>query len=275
MILVVILIFILVIYFYGKWYANAYSAKGLKRTARKNSLNTRTTKQGINLEPPPPPPPHIPFAPKVDEDLARDKNVSPHPIFADYIISYCDRNGNSTERRITIQRIDGDLIHAYCHLRHDRRMFYMSSISKCINCDSGEIITDIAEDLNMAKKNSAYGTAERMSEDLYPLMGDLLYLCKGDNRLMIDERNILIKVFQAVCDDPRLTDEIINDGINEMMVPSRTRYRALVKELSEMDPRIQSLALDASKQIFSSRKKLNPIEEEGLNELNKRLAGKK
>lgn len=72
----------------------------------------------------------------------------------------------------------------------------MSSISKCINCDSGEIITDIAEDLNMAKKNSAYGTAERMSEDLYPLMGVLLYLCKGDNRLMIDERNILIKVFR-------------------------------------------------------------------------------
>lgn len=40
-----------------------------------------------------------------------------------------------------------------------------------------------------------------------------------------------------------------------------------------MEPGIQSMTLNASSQIFSSRKKLNPIEEEALNELNARLAG--
>jgi hypothetical protein len=276
-ILVFILVLVLVIYLYGKWYTHNYSVKRLQRSARSKSIKSSNLQRKISLVPPPPPPPPrppLPHPPKADEDLTRDEGVSPHPIFADYLISYCDSNGIKTERRITIQRIDGDLVNAYCHLRHGKRSFYISRVSKWINCDSGEVISDIAEDLDAAKKNSAYGTVERMFEDLYPIMGVLLYLCKGDKRLMIEERNVLIKVFQTICNDSRLTDEMINNGINEMKTPSRTRFRGLVKELSEMKPEIRSIAFEASKQIFSSRKTLNPIEEEGLNELNKRLTGK-
>jgi hypothetical protein len=148
-------------------------------------------------------------------------------------------------------------------------------VSKWINCDSGEVISDIFEDLKKARINSVYGVVDRMFEDLYPVMGTLLYLCKGDKRLMIEERNILIKVFQELCGDPRLTDEIINKGINEMAVPSRTKYKNLVKELSAMNDIIKSIVLNASKDIFASRKKLNPIEEEALSELSKRLTEKR
>lgn len=159
-----------------------------------------------------------------------------HPYSPDYAICYCDRDGIETERRITIARINGKLISEYCQLRHERRFFYMSRVTKWTNCNTGEIVSDILEDLNTARKTSVMGAIDRMTEDLYPVMGVLLYLGKRDNRFMIHERNILINAFRTVCDDQRLTDDLINQGINDMFVPSRTKYKMLVKELVQMDP---------------------------------------
>ncbi len=92
---------------------------------------------------------------------------------------------------------------------------------------------------------------------------------------MIDERNILIRVFYQLCNDARLTDEAINDGINKMNVPSRAKYMSLVKQLSSMSGDIQSLTVESAKEIFASRKKLSPIEEAALKELYKRLGMEK
>jgi hypothetical protein len=277
----VIIIFLLAaiilgIYLYGKWYMHNASTKGLPYTPPKQYRDLGNDKRKSARfpappGPPPPPPPPLPSSYQKDLSLSRDEEVSPHPIFPDYVISYCDRNGFNTERRITIQRMDGDLIQAYCHLRHDRRSFYVSRASQWVNCSSGEVVSDIFEDLAAARKSSVYGVIDRMFEEFYPIMGVLLYLCKGDRRLMINERTILIRVFYQLCNDARLTDEAINDGINEMNVPSRTKYMSLVKQLSSMSDDIQSLTVESAKEIFASRKKLNPIEEEALKELYKRL----
>lgn len=110
-----------------------------------------------------------------------------------------------------------------------------------------------------------------MYDELYPVMGVLLYLGKGDKRLVIEERNAMIDVFKALCQDPRLTDEMINNGINEIMVPSKTKFKRLVLELVAMEENVHALVINAATRFFASRKKLNVIEKEGMDELRKRL----
>ena len=88
---------------------------------------------------------------------------------------------------------------------------------------------------------------------------------------MIDERTVIIQVCQTLLPDPRLTDKMINDRINEMKVPSPTRYKQLVTDLSGMDTQSQTLILQAAKRLFATRKILNSTEKEGLEVLNKAL----
>ena len=189
----------------------------------------------------------------------------------DYKIAYTDRNGMVTERRITIARIEGDMLYAYCHLRHARRTFHISRVTQWTNCSSGEITSDIMADFDAARKDSAFGLLDRMHGDLYPVMGVLLYLGKGDRRLMIEERNAMIDAYKTLCPDPRLTDPMINDSINDMAVPSTANYKQLVAELSTMSPDIQALATATARRFFASRKKLNAVEQAGMDELHRQL----
>ena len=163
------------------------------------------------------------------------------------------------------------MLDAYCHLRHGRRNFYISRVSQWTNCSSGEIVSDIRADFDAARKASAYGLLDRMHENLYPVMGVLLYLGKGDRRLAIEDRNAMIDTYKTLCPDPRLTDQMINDSINEMSLPSATQYKQLVGELSTMAPETQSLVLAAARRIFASREKLNTVEQAGMDELHKQL----
>jgi hypothetical protein len=200
-----------------------------------------------------------------------EDNFPPHSFLPDYQISYTDRYGAITDRRITIIRVEGDLIFAYCHLRHAKRSFYISSVNKWTNCSTGEIVKNIFEDIDSERENSVFATIDKMYDELYPAMGVLLYLGKGDKRLVIEERSAMIDVFKALCHDPRLTDEMINNGINEMMVPSKTKFKRLVLELVAMEDNVHALVIDAATRFFASRKKLNVIEQEGMDELRKRL----
>ena len=219
-------------------------------------------------------PPKPPLPPPLARSTDRDQNVSevrPHAFLPDYKITYTDGNGTETDRRITIIRIEGDVLEAYCHLRHGRRTFYFSRISQWTNYSTGEIVSDIMADFEAARKNSAHGVLDRMHGDLYPVMGVLLYLGKGNRRLAIDKRNAMIDTYKALCQDPRLSDSMINDSINAMNRPSATEYKRLVAELSTMAPETQALVLATARRFFASSKQLNAVEQEGLNELHNQL----
>ena len=265
------------LYFSLKWLARRIGAKGLSPHPPRPT--PPRIPAGQHKRRPPLPPPLAPLAgPKREEGDAPEKNttfrqgnVPTHPYLPDYQIHYTDRNGLNTDRRITIIKVYGNMLYAYCHLRHAKRSFYISSTSRWTNCSTGEIIEDILQDFQAERKKSAFGSLDRMTEDLFPVMGILLYLGKGNKRLMIDERNVIIQTYRTLCPDPRLTDRMINDGINEITPPSKTKYKQLVTELSGMDLEIQTLVAGAAMRLFASRKALNSIEKEGLKELSQKL----
>lgn len=70
----------------------------------------------------------------------------PGPCLADNLnleweISYTDRNGECTERRITVRSLYGKkypkFVFAFCHLRNEMRHFDLYSISRAIEVDTG------------------------------------------------------------------------------------------------------------------------------------------
>ncbi len=110
------------------------------------------------LRPPPPPPPvpHQLFDRLIHQprDGRRDgqETAELDSLLPDYLIEYTDAHGISTERRLTIQHIDREMITAYCHLRRAVRRFYSPRISRCVNCCTGEIIADIHADIAIERQ---------------------------------------------------------------------------------------------------------------------------
>lgn len=114
------------------------------------------------LRPPPPPPPvpHRLFDRPIHgrrdgyRDGYRDgqETAELDSVLPDYLIEYTDAHGISTERRLTIQHVDREMITAYCHLRRAVRRFYSPRISRCVNCCTGEIIADIHADIAIERQ---------------------------------------------------------------------------------------------------------------------------
>lgn len=101
----------------------------------------------------PPPVPDSSFVPVLPTEDAReaDTSIDQEPPVADLIselvaISYCDANGNESERRITIRRIwdrDGYLyVGAYCHERKGARTFRADRMMQIVDMSSGEVFDD-------------------------------------------------------------------------------------------------------------------------------------
>jgi hypothetical protein len=91
-----------------------------------------------------------------DEDRDGDRDgqetAELDSLLPDYLIDYTDAHGISTERRVTIQHVDREMITAYCYLRRAVRRFYSPRISRCVNCCTGEIIADIHADIAIERQ---------------------------------------------------------------------------------------------------------------------------
>lgn len=91
--------------------------------------------------------------PKLSE-LAR-ANSRPIRDKWEYQITYCDRDGVVTTRKIANLTTDNDvdpLIRAFCQLRDEPRSFRNSSIIECIDLETGEIINDLGRRVHRKSK---------------------------------------------------------------------------------------------------------------------------
>lgn len=73
----------------------------------------------------------------------------------EYQITYCDRDGVITKRKIANLTTDNDvdpLIRAFCQLRDEPRSFRNSNIIECIDLETGEIISDLGRRVHRKSK---------------------------------------------------------------------------------------------------------------------------
>lgn len=73
-----------------------------------------------------------------------DSNVLSIPLNVNVTISYEDREGTISERKISAVSYDGyRYLNAFCHLRNGPRTFKIDKIKSCTDTITGEIIEDV------------------------------------------------------------------------------------------------------------------------------------
>lgn len=78
-------------------------------------------------------------------DLAEgNSNVLSIPLKVNVTISYEDREGTISERKISAVSYDGyRYLNAFCHLRNGPRTFKIDKIKSCTDAITGEVIKDV------------------------------------------------------------------------------------------------------------------------------------
>ncbi len=216
---------------------------------------------------PPPPPPELDSLATFGSEYADFQDFTDQ----DYQIIYVDRNGNRTERRITINRIENGYVYAFCHLRNDERTFFWSRMEHCVNCASGEVLRIAGEGVSRDGVPADDESNEYQNSDLDAAIGVLLFLGKGDRRLMQHERDILIRVYGLLYKEGGLSPDQISGRIDCMNTPSRTRYKVLVSQVKSADLEVRRIVLDSAEGLFSKRKTLNPVEVEAMETLKSKV----
>lgn len=78
------------------------------------------------------------------EAAGGDNNVLSIPLKVDVTISYEDREGTISERKISAVSYDGyKYLNAFCHLRNGPRTFKIDKIQSCTDAITGEVVQDV------------------------------------------------------------------------------------------------------------------------------------
>lgn len=189
-------------------------------------------------------------------------------------IKYTDSDGKSTQRDISVNSIemyDGDgSIHAYCHLRKYQRTFKMDRVAECIDPETGEFINDIYKYL----KDKYSTSAEKSLSDFIEKNGDVLeilfYVGKADTQLKKEERAIICETVRRIANDDRISDDMVNDIMNEMYPYSERTFKVKIGKMVEYSTDLKQDVFDTMSAIVHTQKTIHPAEQTALDYTSKK-----
>ena len=173
-------------------------------------------------------------------------------------ITYCDRDGKTTHRDITVEKYartqDGGILAAYCHLRKSRRPFRFSRIKKAIDRKTGAPIHDLGAWLDRQYETSPKGLRDKFVSAHEAALGALFFVAKADGAFRAKEKAVM----QAFCASQGLKSPDIQALVVETVagwaVPSRIAYGKDLRELLQRDEGYRQGILDHAKSMLASTK---------------------
>ena len=111
-------------------------------------------------------------------------------------ISYWDRAGKMTHRRVTVQRYGlsadwgGGVMVAHCHLQDVSRPFRLLRITHAVDLDVGERIDNLPAWLEARYAQAPVETCDRFVDAHQAALGALLFVAKADSALRSKERDV-------------------------------------------------------------------------------------
>ena len=200
----------------------------------------------------------------------------PVPVKARLRLNYVDGAGKRTERTVEVRQF-GDfgsstLLIGHCQLRNATRTFRTDRIAKCVDEDSGEIVSDVSTYLKNRYEESPERTRDRLLDDEYDTLRTLLYVGKADGQLRAAEKSIVRETCVAISKDLRMTDAIIEDLFASMAVPTLQAFKLAVGRLAKRDANSRAIVLAAAEKMVATQKTVHPAEQEALDYMRKRFA---
>lgn len=187
---------------------------------------------------------------------------------ATFDFEYIDTAGNRTQRTVEIKQFGhapvGAKIYGYCHLRQGNRAFRLSNIRHCVDVETGEIIDDVTKYLEDRYKASSEYTMDILFENHEDVVLALLFVAKADGRVMKPELTVIKSFFQRLCNDPRITEELVKDLYKNLSVPTATQFSKIVTRLKNKEGTLKAEILETAEAIVATQKSVHPVEQFAL-----------
>ncbi len=201
----------------------------------------------------------------------------PIPAKAKLRLDYTDGSGKRTTRNVDVRQfgIMGPyaLLIAHCHMRDATRTFRTDRIRACVDVETGEIVPDVKAFLQEKYESSPERAKELFLEAEFDVLRILLFVGKADGQLRAAEKAVIREVCLALANDSRLTDEMIDESLQSMSVPTLQAFKLAAGRISKRDESSRSTVLAAAEKMVATQKTVHPAEAEALSYLRKRFSG--
>lgn len=198
---------------------------------------------------------------------------NPLDVKKSFDIVYTDGNGKTTERIVDVQKFDeqlhGGIVLGHCRMRKANRTFRFDRISKCIDIETGELITDIPSYLKSAYELSPEASRDNLIKEHYDVLRVLLYVGKADGQYRKAEKVVVRDACRKLANDERVTDEMVDDIISRIEAPGVHSFKLAVGRLAKSQG-LRIDVLEVSKQIVDTQSNITANEQEALDYLTKR-----
>jgi len=272
--------------------------KQKKKSDKKNELNsewlpsvqTRSYREEP-VSPPkqeqqkkPVPPKEKPFIPQTIEIEERDAyerdflfDGKEYRIEFELEIDYKDRNGLNTTRQIKVNgyRISSNKkdaeIWGYCYLRNAGRTFYASRIKRCVDLDTGEIITKVIPFLEEKYNNSPLGQLDLWIERRGNELDALVYVGRLDSQLRQNKKDIIVEYILKKEPELTIAPETANQYLKNCGKVSKTMFGRLLTQLTSLETEAKEILIEYCNKIIETKKTKNMEEEKVIEHMRKRL----
>jgi hypothetical protein len=201
----------------------------------------------------------------------------PVPAKARLRLDYTDGAGKRTTRTVDVRQFGSmgpySLLIAHCHMRDATRTFRTDRIRTCIDVETGEVISNVSAFLQEQYERSPERTKEVFLEAEFDVLRILLFVGKADGQLRAAEKAIIREVCMALANDSRITDEMIDESIRYMDVPTLQAFKLAAGRIAKRDESSRSTVMAAAERIVATQKAVHPAEADAIAYLRKRLGG--
>ena len=200
----------------------------------------------------------------------------PKKLTAHVEIEYEDRNKSLTTRSVQIRGFDNDLyggvMMGHCQLRNATRTFRFDRIKKCIDLDSGEVITDLKQFLNEKYKKSPERLAEILTTDYIDVLKVFYFLAKADGQYRKEEKGVISLYLGKLVRDDRVTPKMVDGILKEISIPTIHGFKLAIGRVLKGGKVNPELLLSCCQEIVDTQKSVHPMEREALEYIEKRLS---
>ena len=222
---------------------------------------------------------------ETENDKDKDKDTwegsfwdasDPIKLTAHIEIDYVDGNKYTTTRTVRVREFDsalhGGIIMGHCELRNATRTFRFDRIKKCIDIETGEVVSDIKKYLNAKYEQSPEKSSDILAVDYIDVLKVIYFVAKADGQYRKEEKEVIAQYVRTLIRDERITTKIIDDILIEIDVPTMQGFKlALGRVLKggEINP---ELLATCCQEIVDTQKSVHPMEKEALDYISKKLA---
>lgn len=199
----------------------------------------------------------------------------PFPAKATLRIEYEDGAGKGTERVVDVRQfgtdVTGNILIGHCRMRNATRTFRTDRIKRCIDEETGEIVSDVFAYLREKYDSSPERTRDTLYEEEYDTLRVLLYVGKADGQLRAPEKAIIRETCRALANDSRITDTMIDEIFSSLDTPTLHAFKLAVGRLAKKEAAAHTLLMKAAEDMVATQKTVHPAEKEALEYMRKRL----